>query len=245
MLTWHSTPQPFSVGIFYCLRFPVFGKIYKNLETLSYGIKERVMKKTLCFLAVMVCLLFTPVGFTASLSDEEYIKDLETRALNGDVEAQSRLGYIYENGLYSVKQDYAKAAEWYEKAAKQGHMLAQANLSNIYYAGRGVKQDYAKAFEWVEKAAKQGDAISQYNLGIMYDQGQGVRQDYVKAREWYEKAAAQGDVNAQFNLGIMYATGEGVEQDYVKAKEWFGKACDNGLNDGCDAYKDLNLKGCR
>ena len=201
------------------------------------------MKKILCLIIAMVCLVFTPVGFAASLSDEEYIKDFETRALNGDVGAQSHLGYIYENGLYGVKQDYAKAAEWYEKAAKKGNMLAQANLSNIYYAGRGVKQDYAKAFKWAEKAAKQGDSVSQYNLGVMYDDGKGVRQDYVKAREWYEKAAEQGNLNAQFNLGVMYANGEGVPQDLTTAKEWFGKACDNGLNDGCDAYNDLNLKG--
>ena len=201
------------------------------------------MKKILYLITVIVCLLFSPVGFAAPLSDEEYIKDLETRALNGDVEAQSRLGYIHENGLYGVKQDYAKAAEWYEKAGKQGHMLAQASLSNIYYAGRGVKQDYVKAFEWVEKAAKQGDAVSQYNLGILYEEGKSVKQDYVKALEWYEKAAAQEDANAQFNLGIMYANGYGVRQSYATAKEWFGKACDNGDQSGCEAYKELHLKG--
>ena len=35
----------------------------------------------------------------------------------------------------------------------------------------------------------------------------------------------------------------GVRQNYVVAKEWFGKACDNGYQNGCDAYKELNQQG--
>ena len=41
----------------------------------------------------------------------------------------------------------------------------------------------------------------------------------------------------------MYANGEGVRQNYKIAKEWFGKACDNGLQQGCDAYRELNQVG--
>ena len=28
--------------------------------------------------------------------------------------------------------------------------------------------------------------------------------------------------------------------DYHKAKDFFGKACDNGLQKGCDQYRELN-----
>ena len=77
----------------------------------------------------------------------------------------------------------------------------------------------------------------------MYDQGKGVRQDYVQAMHWYRKAAEQGDVEAQNNLGVMYAFGKGVRKNLVIAKEWFGKACDNGLQLGCDVYRELNQQG--
>ncbi|MDG6894815.1 tetratricopeptide repeat protein [Volucribacter amazonae] len=77
-------------------------------------------------------------------------------------------------------------------------------------------------------------------MGLIYANGQGVRQDYFKAVEWYNKAAEQGHATAQNNLGIMYQYGKGVRQNLSEAKEWFGKACDNGLQQGCDLYRELN-----
>jgi TPR repeat protein len=55
-----------------------------------------------------------------------------------------------------VAQDYAKAREWYEKAAEKGDTTAMVNLGLLYDNGRGVAQDYAKAREWYEKAADRG-----------------------------------------------------------------------------------------
>ncbi|MBE4724310.1 sel1 repeat family protein, partial [Acinetobacter baumannii] len=67
-----------------------------------------------------------------------------------------------------VAQSYAKAAEWYSKAADQGLAEAQYNLGGMYDKGQGVAQSYAKAAEWYSKAADQGLAEAQYNLGVMY-----------------------------------------------------------------------------
>ena len=57
-----------------------------------------------------------------------------------------------------VTQDYAKAREWYEKAAAAGDAVAMSQLGLLYDNGQGVAQDYAKAREWYEKAAAKGDA---------------------------------------------------------------------------------------
>ena len=59
-----------------------------------------------------------------------------------------------------MAQDYAKAREWYEKAAGKGDATAMRNLGALYYNGYGVAQDYAKAREWFEKAADKGDATA-------------------------------------------------------------------------------------
>ena len=126
------------------------------------------------------------------------------------------------------------------RLANQGNAQAQSNLGVMYYEGKGVRQDYQKAVEWYTKAANQGNAHAQYNLGVMYDEGKGVRQDYQKAVEWFTKAANQGFATAQYASGLMYYNGEGVRQDYKKAKNFFRLSCDNGLQEGCDAYKDLN-----
>jgi TPR repeat protein len=60
-----------------------------------------------------------------------------------------------------VEQDDAEAANWYRKAAEQGHITAQNNLGVMYERGLGVEQDYAEAASWYRKAAEQGntDAI--------------------------------------------------------------------------------------
>ena len=52
-----------------------------------------------------------------------------------------------------MTQDYAKAREWYEKAADKGDAIAMTDLGELYDNGQGVAQDYAKAREWYEKAA--------------------------------------------------------------------------------------------
>ena len=51
--------------------------------------------------------------------------------------AEYNLGVKYERGE-GVKQDYKKAANFYQKAADQGNANAQANLAVLYIWGKGV-----------------------------------------------------------------------------------------------------------
>ncbi|MEI6692953.1 MAG: sel1 repeat family protein, partial [Chlorobium sp.] len=64
-----------------------------------------------------------------------------------------------------------------------------------------------------------------------------------EAVKWYTLAANQGYAAAQFILGALYANGKGVKEDKSAAKEWFGKSCDNGIQEGCDKYRELKAKG--
>ncbi len=141
--------------------------------------------------------------------------------------AMNNLGHMYRNGE-GVEQDYAKAAEWFTKAADSGNVAAMNALGYMYETGEGVEQDYAKAIEWYTKAADLGDADAMNNLGYMYEHGVGVEQDGAKAVEWYTKAADLGHATAMNDLGYMYMYGEGVEQDGAKAVEWYIKAADLG-----------------
>jgi uncharacterized protein YdaT len=131
-------------------------------------------------------------------------------------------------GRSATSQDYAKARDWYEKAADGGNPDAMFKLGVIYQNGQGVALDYAKAREWYEKAADGGNADAMANLGWLYAHGQGVALDSAKAREWYEKAVAKDNAPAMFHLGYLYDTGFGVPQDYAKAREWYEKAADKG-----------------
>jgi len=73
------------------------------------------------------------------------------------------LGLLYANGD-GVAQDYAKAREWYEKAAANDDASAMFNLGLLYANGDGVAQDYAKARKWYEKAAAKDDAEAKERL---------------------------------------------------------------------------------
>ena len=160
---------------------------------------------------------------------------LTAGAIHGDAAAMYDLGVFYGNG-YGVPQDYAKAREWYEKAAAKDNALAMSNLGALYVNGNGVPQDYSKAREWFEKAVAKDNAYAMVNLGVIYENGNGVPQDYSKAREWFEKAAAKDNADAMLNLGVLYENGNGVPQDYSKAREWFEKAV---AKDNADAMNNL------
>ena len=69
------------------------------------------------------------------------------------------LGWIeFYHGLLGTPKDYAKALEWYTKAADQGNALAQFYIGGMYEEALvGVKRDYATAYEWYQKAAQQAN----------------------------------------------------------------------------------------
>ena len=68
------------------------------------------------------------------------------------------LGLLYANGQ-GVAQDYAKAREWYEKAADKDDATAMRNLGMLYANGLGVTQDYAtRRASGTKRPPSKGDA---------------------------------------------------------------------------------------
>jgi TPR repeat protein len=78
----------------------------------------------------------------------EAVKWYRLAADQGNLEAQSRLGSMYESGVVGVPQDYTEAVKWYRLAADQGDAKAQFNLAQMYENGWGVPQDYITAHMW-------------------------------------------------------------------------------------------------
>lgn len=183
------------------------------------------MLKNITFAFFLFCLFLTPQ--IAGAEDTSSINTIIEKADAGDVIYQSALGKKYFQGN-GVPRNFAKAAEWFGKAAKQGDAYAQYVLGMQYTLGKGVPQDYAKAVELYHKAAEQEHPKAQYILGVMYQEGKGLPQDYVKGVELYRKAAEQGDLEAQYLLGRAYLAGEGVSKDYKKSFKWLRKSAEQG-----------------
>ena len=113
----------------------------------------------------------------------------------GDANAQSNLGFMYDDGL-GVPQDSVEAVKWYLLAAEQGDTKAQSNLGIMYRLGVGVPQDSAEAVKWYRLAAEQANIKAQVSLGIMYEYGEGVLQDNVMVHMWHNIASANGHSKA-------------------------------------------------
>ncbi|MBO4311957.1 MAG: sel1 repeat family protein [Desulfovibrionaceae bacterium] len=73
-----------------------------------------------------------------------------------DASLEYNLGVRYHKGE-GLPQDYAKALEWYGKAAEKGEAEAEFNLGVMYYYGQGVARSKYIAKEWFGRACEHGD----------------------------------------------------------------------------------------
>ena len=144
-----------------------------------------------CVVLALSLSINTSIMANTSYSTED-IEMIIHNAERGDVDAQYRLGVMYDFGQ-GVNQDSEQARHWFEKSAKQSHVFAQLFLAALYYNGEGVQQDYVQARYWFEKAAEQGDADAQIGLGLIYQNGHGVRQNKRKAKEFFGQACDKGE----------------------------------------------------
>ena len=75
-------------------------------------------------------------------------------AQQGQAEAQTQVGEMYERGIGTVA-DPATAASWYAKAAAQGDSRALINLASLHERGLGVKRDPVLAARLFRQASGQ------------------------------------------------------------------------------------------
>ena len=151
-------------------------------------------------------------------------------------EATTHLGTMFARGR-GVAQDARRAVQYFQKAALQGHAVAQFELAECYDKGNGVAQDYRQAATWYEKSAEQGYARAQTSIAFMVETGQGIAIDAKRAAYWYTQAAAQNDPIAQYNLGAMVESGRGIKQDHIEAHKWFNIAEVNGNREAMAARR--------
>ncbi len=115
---------------------------------------------------------------------------LQPFAEDGDALAQYSLGVLYANGGKGLQQDFAKALDWFRKAAAQRDAGSMRQLATMYDKGQGVPADPAASLDWYQKAANRGDALAQLVLGMKYVAGQGVAKDNLQAYKWLTLASS-------------------------------------------------------
>lgn len=150
---------------------------------------------------------------------------------------QYAVAQAYATGTCGFARDKEKAVTWYEKAAKQGDMLAEYALGEVYFTGNGAARDFPKAKAWFLKAARQGHGPSALRLGYLYAEAHytGVTVDDTQAERWFTVAAKQNIGDARFRLGTFYMDYK-RPPDYARGRHWLELAAQ-----GADANAMFDL----
>ena len=114
-------------------------------------------------------------------------------------------------------------------AADKGSPVAQFELGERFYYGKGILKDSTEAVEWWQKAAAQKFPPAEYELGVAYGRGDGVPKDAEQGIKWCRMAADAGLPVAQEFIGALYALPQSsLKQDYVQAFKWLKASADQG-----------------
>lgn len=165
------------------------------------------------------------IQYNSRVNELNILERIRQAAKDGDPFAQFELGIAFEYGI-GVEQDFRKAAEFYAKAAEQGHRAAEHNLLLQHISGQAKIHNPAPVFSKFKIRAEAGDRDAQNNLGLCFQFGYGTQQDYAQAMVWFRCAADSGLATAQFNVGGLYFEGNGVEKNLGMAIEWYTRAAE-------------------
>lgn len=198
------------------------------------------------------------------VSDEvrQAIAALKALGEQGYVEAQCTLGEYFSMG-YCVEMDKAKAAFWYEEAAKNGSIQAAGALLDLYRFCRpehiSAEQTEALARQWHKiwfsmlqaKAEKGGEEEAEALMNLYIDDPpDDLEEEQARglARKWYEAwiallkdKADKGSARAKKKLADVLYSGDGVPAEMLD--EFSDEEDDRDLDQSVELYEQLAAQG--
>jgi hypothetical protein len=131
------------------------------------------MRKQVQVLSSAIILAIAVAGLAAAAPADprEYdaAKPYYAAAVQGDADAQAKLGALYAKGD-GVPQSDTYAFQWFLRAAEQGHASAQLSLSGMFANGQGVARHDVLAYKWANLAeASAADPDVRQRAGEMLD----------------------------------------------------------------------------
>lgn len=158
-----------------------------------------------------------------------YKSNLESGASLHDPSSLYELGRLYERGAVFAKENDAKAASYYAKAATGASLYKMALL---YFDGRAAApsvKTMATALSAIRQSASMGNPDAMEYLGELYLYGNGyVAADYDSALLFHLQLADSGRAEAFYKLGITYERGLGVAADIEQAFNYYQQAAEMG-----------------
>ena len=165
------------------------------------------------------------------------IDELEVLGYDGDVEAQYRLGQLYEYGSDDIDQDFDLAREWYERAAKQGNADALTALGYFYLNGCGVETSLDQAADYFQQAISLGSTEANAGLARACLNGYGDPAQQGQMAFSYASVSEQaGDLDGICLMGYLYEQGIGCGQNYEQAIEYYQRVLETEEPELTDEY---------
>jgi hypothetical protein len=152
----------------------------------------RILTCLQVFLFAMLAI--SGVSFADGLFDFQM-----TLANKGNVEAQFKVGEMYENG-FGVTKNTEEGLKWITKAAEQGHETVGFKLLYYDIGKNGVNDGNKAKFDELNNKALAGNGQAQYYVGLMHANGVGVKKDNDKALDWLGKASLVGVTAAEAEI---------------------------------------------
>ncbi|RED15835.1 SPOR domain-containing protein [Parasphingopyxis lamellibrachiae] len=159
-------------------------------------------------IGVALALIAMPVGVNAGVQEgveawrggdyARAIAEWQPLSEAGDPDAQFNLGQAYKLGR-GVPQDMERARDLFGRAARQGHLQAEANYGLILFQD-GNRED---AMPYIIRAANRGEPRAQYIYGTALFNGDLAPRDWPRAYALMTNASAAGLLQASASLEQM------------------------------------------
>ncbi len=163
------------------------------------------------------------------------------QAMDGDADAQLRLGRAYINyGLDSYgRDDYAE-----DDIVDSVSVVVDTLIYNQERRQRlelpTIEDDLWNGLEWLASSSNLGNLYALNDYACCLLEGWGTMVEARQAYRLFKQAAEAGVPAAQYNLGLCYKYGLGVIEDPVEAYHWLLLASANGVQ---QAYRVRDYYG--
>ena len=114
--------------------------------------------------------------------------------------------------------------------ARQGDLVAQYTLGQMYEKGHGVLQDKRMAIKFFRSTAEQGFPRGQTHLGLMYLKGWGVIKDPIYAHMWLNIGASNGN---ELGMKIRDLIEPNMTGSDISTARKLARGCVSKLYKGC------------
>ena len=158
------------------------------------------LAKTAMFFCPLIYLLAISLNYACV---EEMFSSLKGGTSNiSQEDVQFAEDCVKQGNAALETKDFAKAVDFFDKAAKLGHPEARLNLGIIYAEGLAGTADYEKAFNLLSNEDIIVSPIAKYYVGLLYYTGKGAHQDFKQAGQYLQASAQAGCKPAQDFLGF-------------------------------------------